>query len=435
MIILPVISGPKETFLSDYVAMMCGDCLERMRELPDNSVDSAVSDPPYGLKFMGKYWDHGVPGVEYWREVLRVLKPGAHLLAFGGTRTYHRMACAVEDAGFEIRDAVQWLYGSGYPKNQNLSKAIDAHFGAQRKAIGSYVAPDGKVRDMHLGMQGGNLVNSQNTARGDHVVTAPATPEAIQWDGWGIAFKPACELVVLARKPISENTIHENVLKWGTGGLNIDACRVPGTKPATTRGAGGRHGRYGPLDAQGRIEDDGKGRYPSNVIHDGSPDVLDGFPDTQPSKRAARGGTNPNPMDWGNARSDGDKVAGHDDDGGSAGRFFYTAKADDYDRMTSDHPTVKPVDLMQYLSRLVTPRGGLILDPFAGTGTTGEAAWREGFRCVLIEREPKYQEHIRTRMKLAFASDRERRVAVQVNKVKTGRKKVQALPLFAENGA
>lgn len=429
MIILPVISGLKETFLSDYVAMLCGDCLERMREIPDNSVDSAVSDPPYGLKFMGKYWDHGVPGVEYWREVLRLLKPGAHLLAFGGTRTYHRMACAVEDAGFEIRDAVQWLYGSGYPKNVDLSKSIDEHFGVERKIIG--VSPHQSKRQPRAMNPGGGKRNAQDK----RLITTPTTPEAIEWDGWGTAFKPACELIVLARKPISENTIHENVLKWGTGGLNIDACRVPGTKPVTTRGAGGRHGRYGPIEAQGRIEDDGKGRYPSNVIHDGSSDVLDEFPNTPPSKRAARGGTNPNPMDWGNPRSDGDKVAGHDDDGGSAGRFFYTAKADDYDRMTSDHPTVKPVDLIQYLSRLVTPRGGLIIDPFAGTGTTGEAAWREGFRCILIEREPKYQEHIRTRMKLAFASDRERRVAVQVNKVKTGRKKIEALPLFGENGA
>lgn len=535
-------AGVHETFLNDKVILIPGDCLEKMRDIESNSVDSCVCDPPYHLVsgdqrstkrassdpaqrarvkkaelaekeaggFMGMKWDGGDIAFrpELWREVFRVLKPGAHIFAFGGTRTYHRMACAVEDAGFEIRDCAQWLYGTGFTKSVDVSKAIDEYFGAERKVIGLKTYGDGQTYQggERSGRTGGGIMG-EAAARPPSVLTEPATPEAKQWAGWGTAFKPACELIVVGRKPFSEKTIAANILKWGTGGLNIDACRIPGAKPATTRGAGGRHGRYGPLEAQGRIEDDGKGRFPANVVHDGSPDVLDHFPDTKSgllqthhklneSDNRAMSGKNyarspkqdsfgdegsagrffyevkpdppgrfpanvlhdgsPDVVDgfpdarssgggghstgerggrgdiWGRTKLGHDGSAGQYHDGGSASRFFYTPKADDHDRMTSDHPTVKPVDLMQYFCRVATPPGGLILDPFAGTGTTGEAAWREGFRCILIEKEPKYQEHIRTRMAMAVASARTRKTAVVNAKVKAGRKQAADLPLFGE---
>ena len=199
-----------------------GDCLEVLMTLEDNSIDSIVTDPPYELGFMGKSWDStGIAyNVELWKECLRVLKPGGHLLAFGGTRTYHRMACAIEDAGFEIRDCIQWLYGSGFPKSLDVSKAIDKKLGAERKTVGlKPYTNDGSIR--------GNSYNKGGYERVQLPITAPATPEAKQWEGWGTALKPANEPIVLARKPLSEKTIAENVMKWGTGGLNIEGCRIP----------------------------------------------------------------------------------------------------------------------------------------------------------------------------------------------------------------
>jgi len=209
------------------------DCLEGMKLLDDNSVDSIVTDPPYELGFMGKKWDStGIAySVELWKECLRVLKPGGHLLAFGGTRTYHRMACAIEDAGFEIRDQMQWIYGSGFPKSHNISKAIDKKFGAKREVIKT-VKGMGKQNPEWNGTAKGR---KENYYKPEYQLTAPATPEAKQWDGWGTALKPAHEPIVVARKPISEKTIAENVLKWGTGGLNIDGCRI-GTEDIKTHG-------------------------------------------------------------------------------------------------------------------------------------------------------------------------------------------------------
>lgn len=321
-----------------------GDCLEVLRTLPDNSVDAVVTDPPYGLSFMGKRWDYDVPSVEVWAECLRVLKPGGHLLAFAGTRTQHRMAVRIEDAGFEIRDMIAWVYGSGFPKSHNLKD---------------------------------------------------------DWQGWGTALKPALEPITVARKPLI-GTVAENVLTHGTGALNVDGCRVACDWQAERGDARLRSGKQvtqdswqGPNTKQAgstcadRVSP--QGRWPANLIHDGSDEVVGLFPKTAPSKAAARGGSNPNPMDWGNGRSDGQIVKGHNDNGGNAARFFYCAKASKADREANkNHPTVKPTALMQYLCRLVTPPGGTVLDPFMGSGSTGKAAMLEGFQFIGIEREAEY---------------------------------------------
>jgi len=239
-----------------------GDCLEILKTLPDNSVDACVTDPPYGLKFMGKKWDYDVPTVEQWKEVLRVMKPGAFLLSFGGTRTYHRMVVNIEDAGFEIRDQIQWLYGSGFPKSLNISKNIDKMKGAEREVVGTRISEGGR--------SGGNSEFSKILNQPKLIdITAPATPEAIQWDGFGTALKPANEPICLARKPLSEKTVAANVLKWGTGGLNIDGGRI-GTEGGTEKGSkpiGKSKGIYGEgLHGACEINELNKGRFPANVI-------------------------------------------------------------------------------------------------------------------------------------------------------------------------
>lgn len=321
-----------------------GDCKEIMRDIPDNSVDSIVTDPPYGLSFMCKKWDYDVPGVDIWAECLRVLKPGGHLLAFAGTRTQHRMAVRIEDAGFEIRDMIAWVYGSGFPKSHNL---------------------------------------------------------AAEWRGWGTALKPAMEPITVARKPLI-GTVAANVLAHGTGGLNIDGCRV-----ACSDKAKFPLGEYGPrmgvayaqdewskTQVSRTGDDNTSGRWPANLIHDGSDEVVEQFP----SPHGAGGATDgrhcagvragerntPGGFQYGGA-------APRYGDSGSAARFFYCAKASKRDRgAENNHPTVKPTDLMAYLCRLVTPPGGVVLDPFMGSGSTGKAAVHEGFRFIGIEREPKY---------------------------------------------
>jgi site-specific DNA-methyltransferase (adenine-specific) len=318
----------------ENIDLHCGDCREVLRDFPDNSFDSVVTDPPYGLSFMGVGWDHGVPGVVFWREILRVMKPGAHLLAFGGTRTYHRLACAIEDAGFEIRDQIQWLYGSGFPKSLDVSKAIDKSVGAKRW-------------------------NANNTD-GDYIYMAPASDAAKQWDGWGTALKPANEPLCLARKFLSEKTVVANVLKWGTGALNIDVCRIAYVSEKDKNGATPQGSCTSKeLAAIGAEPDAGrnlnritferpeqKGRWPTNVIHDGSNDVVEVFA----------------------------QEAGALDVENTPSRFFYCAKAPKSERgQANTHPTVKPVALMKYLVSLITPPGGTVLDPFMGSGTTGVA--------------------------------------------------------------
>ena len=338
-----------------------GDCLEVLATLPDNSVDSIVTDPPYGLSFMGKKWDYDVPSVAIWEQCLRVLKPGGHLLAFAGTRTQHRMACRIEDAGFEIRDIIAWVYGSGFPKSLDVSKAIDKAAGAEREVVGSrkltgtarikgqaaYGATSGRSEEAY---QDGGEINDTLA------ITAPATEAARQWSGWGTALKPAMEPITMARKPLS-GTVAETVLQHGTGAINVDGCRV-GTEIRLNQSAGNKNleHRTTVTPISSHNETDGReciGRWPANIIHDGSNEAA----------LALKSGA----------------------------RFFYSAKTGKDDRETdNNHPTVKPTMLMGYLCRLVTPPGGTVLDPFMGSGSTGKAATVNGFRFIGIERDPEY---------------------------------------------
>jgi DNA modification methylase len=323
-----------------------GDCLDVLKSLPDRTVDSVVTDPPYGISFMGKKWDYDIPSVELWQEALRVLKPGGHLLSFCGTRTYHRMVVAIEDAGFDIRDQIGWLYGSGFPKSHNLA--------------------------------------------GD-------------MDGWGTALKPSHENIVLARRPFV-GTVAENVSAYGTGAMNIEARRVEGT-PEVTRFNPAKHSHDGwRMDMTGEetaARVNSAGRWPANIIHDGSDEVMEAF---------AAFGERPSGK-WNGHRNtpktraiygtfDLQDESGKLGDTGTAARFFYCAKASKAERDGSKHPTVKPIALMRYLCRLVTPKGGTVLDPFAGSGTTGQAAVEEGFSAILIEREAVYCQDIRHRLAL-----------------------------------
>jgi site-specific DNA-methyltransferase (adenine-specific) len=379
-----------------------GNCLDVLRNAPDNFADSIVCDPPYGLAFMGKKWDYDVPSVDIWKECLRVLKPGGHLLAFGGTRTYHRLVVAIEDAGFEIRDQIQWIYGQGFPKSQDISKAIDKAAGAEREVVGEKKAGMAKgVKNMAVKHGDRDAFGEAAEKYSDTVaITAPATPEAKQWSGWGTALKPANEPICLARKPLSETTIAKNVLKHGTGGLNIDGTRVGTSRPAS---------HMDPNKFKSWKETDGNerspsnepdlrtdiGRFPANVILDeDAAKVLDeqtGI--TGGGKFSKSGGRNLK----GESRSFGafdQKVKNAPDnygDEGGASRFFYVAKASKSDRGEGNvHPTVKPIKLMEYLIKLVTPEGGIVLDPFMGSGTTGVAAVRNGFQFRGVELDEKY---------------------------------------------
>ena len=378
----------------DY-EILAGDCLEVMAAMDAESVDSIVSDPPYGLSFMGKGWDHGVPGVEFWTEALRVAKPGAHLLAFGGTRTYHRLACAIEDAGWEIRDCVMWVYGSGFPKSHDVSKAIDKAAGAKREVLGE------KITGRALG--GSNWRDGDAGGQEMVPITAPATDAARQWSGWGTALKPAHEPVIVARKKLI-GTVAQNVLTHGTGGLNIDGCRIP-SGDALGRPYGGGNEIYGKYSmAKGtRTGDELAGRWPANFCHDGSDEVVGLFPQTGASKQSERG-KGIDGATFKNVNGEMGGVRGHNDNGGSAARFFYTAKCSKKDRneglegVVNNHPCLKPTALMRYLCRLVTPPGGIVLDPFMGSGSTGKAAMLEGFRFIGIEREAEYVEIARARI-------------------------------------
>lgn len=375
--------------------LLQGDCAEKMRDIADNSIDAIVTDPPYGLSFMGKDWDYGVPCEVFWREALRVAKPGAHLLAFGGTRTYHRLACAIEDAGWEVRDCIMWVYGSGFPKSMDVSKAIDKMKGAKRKVVGTKLGLPGYSLAPSKG--GSNTYMGISGSDGDPVkevqITAPATDAAKQWNGWGTCLKPACEPIVVARKPL-EGTIAANCLKYGTGTINIDGCRVPTETPVIVHSPA----RKTLLDSGHKdlgTWANNKGRFPANLIHDGSDEVLALFPDTGKStggrtiKRSGGG-------DVGSGKKSEACWTNEDHgfgDSGSAARFFYCAKASRSERGEGNiHPTVKPLALMRYLVRLVTRKGGTVLDPFMGSGTTGIAAIQEGMEFVGIERDPHYLE-------------------------------------------
>lgn len=397
------------------VELHCGDCLEVMPSLPANSIDACVTDPPYGLRFMGKRWDTGETAfsVDFWAEVLRVLKPGGHVAAFGAPRGYHRMACAIEDAGFEIRDSLMWVYGTGFPKSQNVAKFIDKELGVDgalggpRSAAHAAMLEKGVARrgDKHEGWNRPWMDDPEAVAAAQSTYL-PGSPLAQEFDGFGTALKPAFEPIVLARKPLSESTVAANVLRWRTGALNIDACRVGaegGGTNCNNRDENGKclgHKNAGRSTSgetfHGPESDGAQGRWPANVVHDGSDEVVGAFPDSRGKQGRSTDSRRSQANVYG-APSDNGKSYEPRNDSGSAARFFYSAKASRLDRAGSKHPTVKPVTLKQWLARLITPPGGTVLDPFAGSGTTGAACALEGFRAVLIENESEYQADIRQR--------------------------------------
>jgi DNA modification methylase len=409
-----------------------GDCLSEMKNLKSNSIDSIVTDPPYGLSFMGKKWDYDVPSKEIWIEALGVLKPGGHLLSFGGTRTYHRLVVAIEDAGFEIRDQIQWLYGSGFPKSQDVSKQIDKQAGATREVVGFNIN--------HRTLKETNCMVGEPHS-GDGSITAPATDKAKQWQGWGTALKPANEPICVARKPLEAKlTVAANVLKWGTGAINIDASRIgfvdekdkklgQSARPSKSKGmeffTEGEHDQFDRSD-RSQIT----GRWPANIILDeAAAEMLDAQSGTlksgaskssyiqKASENTCMSGPN-------YERQMQDRAA----DSGGASRFFYVAKASKRERnaglegmpqtskahiaskdgggggwakdaaknpnlpRANNHPTVKPIKLMEYLIKLVTPINGTVLDPFMGSGTTCVAAKGLGFKFVGIEMNSEYVE-------------------------------------------
>jgi len=436
-----------------------GDCLFWLAMLPDNSVDAVVTDPPYGLSFMGKKWDYDVPGEAIWRECLRVLKPGGHLLAFAGTRTQHRMAVRIEDAGFEIRDMIAWVYGSGFPKSLDVSKAIDKQDASEeqerrRLRFTAWVRSTGVTSRQIDEATGTNMgghyttaasqpaimtrehleqcrhllgdvpewvereadirsVESRNMAKrevvgkgasgktaiwseggmGDFDITAPATDAARQWAGWGTALKPALEPITVARKPLV-GTVAENVLAHGTGAINVDGCRV-GTDGGTAKGSkpqGDGKGIYGAgLHGACEITKLDTGRWPANLIHDGSDDVVGLLNDAarffycaKASKKDRDEGCEGLDERPSQKMGDGLKsMVGH-----PSGNNGNTSTQDRKSR--NHHPTVKPTDLMRYLCRLVTPPGGTVLDPFMGSGSTGKAAALEGFHFIGMERDADY---------------------------------------------
>lgn len=469
---------PEELFLDGRVALHCGDCLAVLDGLPAASVDAVITDPPYhfgtivkrfgapnasppqfggdgvfqraAAGFMGKGWDGGYIAFDpaTWAKVLRVLKPGGQLAAFSAPKCYHKMAFAIEAAGFEVRDRVVhlydlsdraasfleslsmaqadalirlleaddplgdlfWCFGSGFPKGQDLAKAIDKHRGQRGETRASGEAAKRMIPGAGQNRDGWEKTDGRVYQPGDYV---PASVSAQAWDGWNIALKPAYEPIALARKPLAERSVAAQVLATGTGAMNIDRCRV-GHTGARNNGRtvdsniDGGLGAFAPVDY-------GKGRWPANLTHDGSVGVVAGFPAEAGGQGPASGPT---------LRRGNDSVArGHFNglpidvppayhaDAGSAARFFYTAKAGADDRLGSGHPTVKPVDLLRWLVRLLTPPGGTVLDPFAGTGTTAEAAWREGFASILVEREAEYQTDIRRRLDLILTGARGRRLA------------------------
>lgn len=375
-----------------------GDCLPWLRSLPSDSVDACVTDPPYGLSFMGKSWDHGLPDPTVWAEVLRVLKPGGHVAAFGGTRTFHRLAVAIEDAGFDMRDTLMWLYGTGFPKSHDVSKGIDKLLGAERETV--RVAPRPETSGTMAGASDTRPWIEASRERGFHEVAGPVpvTAAAAAWTGWGTALKPAWEPIILARKPLI-GTVVANVLAHGTGAINVDGCRV-GDGARVNGPTGARDGQIGARGmAAANAPSVVSGRWPANVLHDGSDDVeatFAAFGETKSTGgrigKKAISGVNVAPA---GRFEKGDPGYG---DIGSVSRYFYSAKATAADRAGSKHPTVKPVALMRWLTRLVCPPGGVVLDPFAGSGTTLQAAHEEGFDWLAAEMTPEYQADIWRRM-------------------------------------
>lgn len=447
--------------------LILGDCLDKMKELPESSVDSIVTDPPYELGFMGKTWDS--TGIAYsvpmWKEALRVLKPGGYILAFGGSRTYHRMTCAIEDAGFEIRDQIMWVYGSGFPKSLDVSKAIDKIGGSDfmdwfPEWLEEYRVKAGISRNqlaehfrsrsggktgciwnwehgirtpsaaqfnrlcelLHIPAEPLEVIERRvlaerrgvtktfnvgaETVVGDRKpITAPATDAAKQWGGWGTALKPAHEPICVARKPL-EGTVAQNVLKHGTGAINIDGCRVAvdPVADASQLRTMNRNQRTDDTAGQewGMSKNGGDeptvvradGRWPANLIHDGSDEVVFQFPNSGNGNGKGAysyAGREYDNKDTSMFNGDKPQAPSNFNDSGSASRFFYCAKTPKRERGEgNNHPTVKPLALMRYLCRLVTQKNGTILDPFTGSGSTGIAAIQEGFQFIGIEKDEAY---------------------------------------------
>jgi site-specific DNA-methyltransferase (adenine-specific) len=452
--------------------LMLGDNIESLKKLPDNSVDSIVTDPPYGLSFMGKKWDHDVPSVDFWREVYRVLKPGGHVLSFGGTRTYHRMTVNIEDAGFEIRDQIMWLYGSGFPKSHNIGKAVDKLQGNEREVVGKLENYQDK-RGLN-----GQTENVMENAKPR--IDIDVTKGNSEYEGWGTALKPANEPICVARKPLSEKSVALNVLKWGTGGINIDGCRVGSEVRTTPVGSDDNRDDetlfgLNKTTHHERVETT-EGRFPANIILECLCDeVIKGEKGERTTKETNinnkeanwfrnaggdkeerwsfndKGDIHTNPMCpcyimdeqsgvsssqkrtnfkkdntiWQDNTGEIDTMSGGFSDKGGASRFFYQAKVSKAERnmgldnfedkkvafratkggssgesskgmerfesiKKNNHPTVKPVNLMAYLCRLVTPPNGIVLDPYMGSGATGIAARLEGFRFLGMELDEDY---------------------------------------------
>lgn len=403
-----------------------GNCLDTLKTYPDNSIDSIVTDPPYGISFMSKKWDYDVPSVEIWQECLRVLKPGGYLLSFASTRTQHRMAVNIEDAGFTIKDCITWVYSSGFPKSHNVSCAIDKSFGHPNRGRAIPTASTYQASD----------VDKENKLTSNEVAPyEPITDEAKAWQGWGTALKPAMEMITMAQKPI-KGTIANNVLEWGTGAINIDATRVPmdeddfaklsaGVEKIRERGGVMDNSWKNSSDLLGANPANPLGRWGANFIHDGSQEVLDLFPtDTKKTSFVGASSRKRNScvgLDKDTLRYGASNAPNNYGDNGSAARFYYCSKANKKDRnegleglepkqyshdgretrnetayqrndsvAANHHPTVKPTDLMCYLVRMVTRLGGTVLDPFMGSGTTGKAAMREGMNFIGCELDAEY---------------------------------------------
>ena len=394
-----------------------GDAFDVLPDLPDESVHAVVTDPPYGLAFMGRDWDDFEPKeyqewCEEWsRECKRVLKPGGHLLAFSGNRTHHRLFTGVEDAGFEIRDTLTWHYGSGFPKASDISKTIDKRAGAEREVVGHYEHPEGGVREADPGngmpADGHDKLDEWHTP-----IEAPATDAARKWDGWKTGLKPATEFIVMARKPYDGATV-DSVLENGTGALNIDACRIGTDDDLSAASSGGfasglhqNQNKSNPREntKSGFETPDREGRYPANVVFDETAaDALDeevGVLETGALSDGHDGGGlyKENDGSFSGEHNHRDYEA----DSGGPSRYFYTSKASRSERteggtIENNHPTVKPIDLMEWLIKLVTREGQIVLDPFAGSGTTCMAAKGLGREFVGIERQEKWADVARVR--------------------------------------
>lgn len=384
---------------------------EILPTLSADSVDSIVCDPPYGLSFMGKKWDYDVPSVNQWKEAYRVLKPGGHLLSFGGTRTYHRMVVNIEDAGFEIRDQIMWVYGTGFPKSLSIDKAIDKKLCAEREITGRRKHPT--LKDTSKLSESKSAVHTlADTWQREWDITEPSTDEAKQWEGWGTALKPANEPICVARKPLSESTVAENVLKWGAGGINIDACRIETEEKITNHSRSAESakgkGKYGDSTEQETYQTAGQqlGRFPANLILD---DYAAELLDEQAPNRGAQGPISKGQSGkskgiYGDFGQKGDDGATFRGDSGGASKFFYIAKPSQAEKNKglegrNFHTTVKPILLMQYLVKLVTPKGGICLDPFCGSGTTLIACKLEMMNYIGVEYDKEYHQLAEVRIK------------------------------------